>query len=102
MPALALTAIVIAHYLRNSENIFLWQTDIPITPSHANYESLLTWTLIQSICDITAQFVTHYSSSNMQRALTSRARASVLSSTASKFRPATGFNAQQLRFAHKV
>lgn len=39
----------------------------------------------------------------MQRALASRARASVLSpaSAASKFRPSTGLS-QQLRFAHKV
>ena len=38
----------------------------------------------------------------MQRALTSRATASVRS--ASKLRPiaSSGFNAQQLRFAHKV
>ena len=46
-----------------------------------------------------------YNSFSMQRALTSRTRASVLSSSsASKLRPLTaaGFNAQQLRFAHKV
>ncbi|KAI9744222.1 MAG: chaperonin [Claussenomyces sp. TS43310] len=37
----------------------------------------------------------------MQRALASRTRASVLASSASKFRPAAAFNGQQLRFAHK-
>ena len=39
----------------------------------------------------------------MQRALTQRARASVLSASAvSKLRPAASVNTQQLRFAHKV
>lgn len=39
----------------------------------------------------------------MQRALTQRARASVLSaSVVSKLRPAASVNTQQLRFAHKV
>jgi chaperonin GroEL len=37
----------------------------------------------------------------MQRALSSRARASVLSSAATKYRAGAGLS-QQLRFAHKV
>lgn len=42
-----------------------------------------------------------HTSHKMQRALTSRARASLSSAAASKFRPGAGLS-QQLRFAHKV
>lgn len=62
---------------------------------------LLSWEIILP-CTCTFQSFFIYKPSIMQRALTSTSRASIRSS--SKLRPlaSAGFNAQQLRFAHKV
>ena len=89
-----------------SRNLFSEAIPVDFT----SYSSFLTrklrlqdLLLFRSCIFASTSFITSFS--NMQRALTSTARASVRSgSTASKLRPITsaGFNAQQLRFAHKV